>query len=55
MRTIRASAYLIFFLLMLAFVPNAGAQGVIVPGPCERCGPRPPRPINLPPRFWRDL
>ena len=48
MRNIRASAYLIFFLLMLAFVPSAGAQGVIVPGPCERC-PRPPRPITLPP------
>jgi Ca-activated chloride channel homolog len=48
MRNIRASAFLIFFLLMLAFVPSAGAQGVIVPGPCERC-PRPPRPITLPP------
>jgi len=48
MRNIRASAYLIFFLLMLAFVPSVGAQGVIVPGPCERC-PRPPRPITLPP------
>ncbi|HVG31674.1 MAG TPA: VIT and VWA domain-containing protein [Pyrinomonadaceae bacterium] len=48
MRNIRVSAYLIFFLLMLAFVPSAAAQGVIVPGPCERC-PRPPRPITLPP------
>lgn len=47
MRNIRASVYLIFFLLMLAFVPSAGAQGVIVPGPCERC-PRPPRPVTLP-------
>jgi len=26
---------------------TAAAQGVIVPGPCERC-PRPPRPIPLP-------
>jgi Ca-activated chloride channel family protein len=26
----------------------ARAQGVIVPGPCERC-PRPPRPVTLPP------
>jgi len=26
---------------------TAAAQGVIVPGPCERC-PRPPRPITLP-------
>lgn len=48
MRTLRASTYLIFFLLLLAFVPSVGAQGVIVPGPCERC-PRPPRPITLPP------
>ncbi|MBA3804350.1 MAG: hypothetical protein H0X14_01365, partial [Acidobacteria bacterium] len=48
MPTIKASAGLIFFLLLLAFVPNVGAQGVIVPGPCERC-PRPPRPITLPP------
>ena len=50
MSTIKASACLIFFLLLLAFVPNVGAQGVIVPGPCERerC-PRPPRPITLPP------
>ncbi len=50
MLTIKASACLIFFLLLLAFVPNVSAQGVIVPGPCarERC-PRPPRPITLPP------
>ena len=33
------------FLLSLA--ASAAAQGVIVPGPCERC-PRPPRPITLP-------
>lgn len=50
MRTLRASTYLIFTLLLLAFVPSVGAQGVIVPAPCERerC-PRPPRPIILPP------
>jgi Ca-activated chloride channel family protein len=50
MRTLRASAYLIFTLLLLAFAPSVGAQGVIVPAPCERerC-PRPPRPITLPP------
>jgi Ca-activated chloride channel family protein len=35
-------------LLILFFtVLTAHAQGVIVPGPCERC-PLPPRPINLP-------
>jgi Ca-activated chloride channel homolog len=39
-----------FFLLLLlsaGFVTIARAQGVIVPGPCERC-PRPPRPVTLP-------
>ncbi len=35
----------VFFLFLLA--ATASAQGVIVPGPCERC-PRPPRPITLP-------
>src|SRR6266545_5296006 len=36
-------------LVPLFLVPAlfAQAQGVIVPGPCERC-PRPPRPIPLP-------
>lgn len=48
MRTLRASVYLSFLLLLLAFAPSVGAQGVIVPGPCERC-PRPPRPVTLPP------
>ncbi|HEV2915515.1 MAG TPA: VIT and VWA domain-containing protein [Pyrinomonadaceae bacterium] len=48
MRTIRASAHLIFFLLIMVMAQSAHAQGVIVPGPCERC-PRPPRPITLPP------
>ncbi|HYY58736.1 MAG TPA: VIT and VWA domain-containing protein [Pyrinomonadaceae bacterium] len=48
MRTIRASAYLIFFLLMMVMAQSTRAQGVIVPGPCERC-PRPPRPVQLPP------
>lgn len=33
--------------LLLSIAATAAAQGVIVPGPCERC-PRPPRPINLP-------
>jgi len=38
------------FLLILAcsvFYGVAQAQGIIVPGPCERC-PRPPRPFPLP-------
>ena len=42
---------LIRFFLLLAilagFVIVGQAQGVIVPGPCERC-PRPPRPVTLP-------
>jgi Ca-activated chloride channel homolog len=33
--------------LCLGVVIIARGQGVIVPGPCERC-PRPPRPITLP-------
>jgi Ca-activated chloride channel family protein len=37
---------LVFFGLLFLFVTTltASGQGVIVPGPCERC-PRPPRPI----------
>ena len=48
MRTRRAYAQLIFLLLMMVVAQTARAQGVIVPGPCERC-PRPPRPVQLPP------
>jgi Ca-activated chloride channel family protein len=33
---------------MILMAQGARAQGVIVPGPCERC-PRSPRPVNLPP------
>src|SRR6266576_6119329 len=33
--------------LSFLFVIVASAQGVIVPGPCERC-PHPPRPVTLP-------
>src|SRR5712664_385165 len=40
---IPAVTFLILFLTAL----TANAQGVIVPGPCERC-PMPSRPINLP-------
>lgn len=32
---------------LLSISATVAAQGVIVPGPCERC-PRPPRPITLP-------
>lgn len=39
------------FLLLALFIVSCwtvgAAQGVIVPGPCERC-PRPPRPVTLP-------
>jgi Ca-activated chloride channel homolog len=48
MRISRASVRLIFFFLIVLAAQAARAQGVIVPGPCERC-PRPPRPITLPP------
>jgi Ca-activated chloride channel homolog len=42
------------FLLLISIIFTLGsviaqAQGVIVPGPCDRC-PRPPRPLPLPPR-----
>ena len=33
--------------VLFSIAASAAAQGVIVPGPCERC-PRPPRPITLP-------
>ena len=33
--------------ILFSIAATAAAQGVIVPGPCERC-PRPPRPITLP-------
>ncbi|HEY6188873.1 MAG TPA: VIT and VWA domain-containing protein [Pyrinomonadaceae bacterium] len=48
MRTSRIGLHLIFLLFMILMAQGARAQGVIVPGPCERC-PRPPRPITLPP------
>ncbi|HEV2827271.1 MAG TPA: VIT and VWA domain-containing protein [Pyrinomonadaceae bacterium] len=35
------------FSVLFSIAASATAQGVIVPGPCERC-PRPPRPITLP-------
>ncbi|HEY6231669.1 MAG TPA: VIT domain-containing protein, partial [Pyrinomonadaceae bacterium] len=33
--------------ILFSIAATAAAQGVIVPGPCERC-PRPQRPITLP-------
>jgi Ca-activated chloride channel family protein len=48
MRTFRDLLCLVFGLTLLALATAAAdAQGVIVPGPCERC-PRPPRPVTLP-------
>src|SRR5258708_34079822 len=37
----------LIFCLLLGIAGHVQAQGVIVPGPCERC-PRPPRPVTLP-------
>jgi len=42
---IKTSALALALLFLAALTTHA--QGVIVPGPCERC-PRPPRPITLP-------
>ncbi|HKG12793.1 MAG TPA: VIT and VWA domain-containing protein [Pyrinomonadaceae bacterium] len=48
MRIIRDLLGLTFGLLLFALLTaTADAQGVIVPGPCNRC-PRPPRPVTLP-------
>ncbi len=48
MRTFRDLLCLVFGLMLFALLTaTADAQGVIVPGPCERC-PRPPRPVVLP-------
>jgi Ca-activated chloride channel family protein len=38
---------LLLTIFLFSTAAIAAAQGVIVPGPCERC-PRPPRPITLP-------
>lgn len=42
MQTTKSVLFSLLFLLVTAL--SANGQGVIVPGPCERC-PRPPRPI----------
>jgi Ca-activated chloride channel family protein len=47
MRVLRLRILLLSFSLLILTAATGGAQGVIVPGPCERC-PRPPRPITLP-------
>lgn len=47
MRIKKISIYMMFALLMIVAGATAHAQGVIVPGPCERC-PRPPRPVQMP-------
>ncbi|HJQ35016.1 MAG TPA: VIT and VWA domain-containing protein [Pyrinomonadaceae bacterium] len=48
MRTFRDLLCLLFGLVIIALVSaTADAQGIIVPGPCERC-PERPRPIPLP-------
>jgi Ca-activated chloride channel homolog len=47
MRVPRLRILLLSFSLLILTAATGGAQGVIVPGPCERC-PRPPRPITLP-------
>jgi Ca-activated chloride channel family protein len=44
----RLSARLLLLLMLIAVFASLGsAQGIIVPGPCDRC-PRPPRPMPLP-------
>ena len=47
MLTRRACCYLLFASLLLLLTLTAGAQGVIVPGPCDRC-PIPARLISFP-------
>src|SRR6266540_5394652 len=47
MRVPRLRVLLLSFSLLILTAATGIAQGVIVPGPCERC-PRPPRPITLP-------
>src|SRR6266498_5430577 len=47
MRVPRLRVLLLSFSLLSLTAATGVAQGVIVPGPCERC-PRPPRPITLP-------
>ena len=48
MRTQTITRVLLTFSILCAFATIAGAQGVIVPGPCRRCPGPEPRPIPLP-------
>ncbi len=47
MKVLKLRILLLSLSILFSIVATAAAQGVIVPGPCERC-PRPPRPITLP-------
>ena len=47
MRVGKLRILLLSISVLFSIAATAAAQGVIVPGPCERC-PRPPRPITLP-------
>jgi Ca-activated chloride channel family protein len=47
MKTQELKAFFFSIAVIIGLSVAAAAQGVIVPGPCERC-PRPPRPIPLP-------
>jgi len=47
MKVLKLRLLLLSTSVLFSIVATAAAQGVIVPGPCERC-PRPPRPITLP-------
>ncbi len=47
MRLRNAALFVMSIVFLLAGFAAANAQGVIVPGRCERC-PQPPRPVTLP-------
>jgi Ca-activated chloride channel family protein len=47
MKVLKLRILLLSISVLFSVVATAAAQGVIVPGPCERC-PRLPRPITLP-------
>src|SRR5258705_218984 len=47
MKVLKLRLLLLSISVLFSIVATTAAQGVIVPGPCERC-PRPPRPITLP-------
>lgn len=47
MKVLKLRLLLLSISVLFSIVTTAAGQGVIVPGPCERC-PRPPRPITLP-------